>query len=166
MEIKISLKQLNDLFAQSASNEKLPPAVRQFAAQLTVLTVHVARVDAKLNAYAKQTDKHIADVAGAISVVNSRIPSAGAPANAEISVPEGISEEIASMAVGPSGDADGGLSVAPMSIEDEAASVKEKMEQEALEEAAALQAKYASAPPPVAIIPKNGSGKTPPAGAA
>jgi hypothetical protein len=55
----ISLKQLTQLFAQSATNPKLSPAERQFAAQLTLLTGHVGRLNAKLSGL----DESVAEIA-------------------------------------------------------------------------------------------------------
>ena len=45
MEIKTSLKQLVKFFAQSAATEELTLPVRRFAAQLTILTAHIQRIE-------------------------------------------------------------------------------------------------------------------------
>lgn len=61
-EIKTSLKQLTALFAQSSANEELPMPIRRFAAQLTVLTAHVNRVEAKIDALGKSANAHIVEL--------------------------------------------------------------------------------------------------------
>lgn len=73
MEIKTSLKKLIALFARSAGDDELPTASRSFAAKLTILTAHVQRLEAKIDAETaarlpmtqamKELDKHIADLA-------------------------------------------------------------------------------------------------------
>lgn len=69
----INLKQLTALFAQSAGNEELPVPIRQFAAQLTVLTAHIAH-----EKRARQTlDGNVAELAQII------IASRPAPAPAD-----------------------------------------------------------------------------------
>lgn len=80
MEIKTPLKKLIALFAQSASTEELTMPVRQFAAQLTILTAHVDRVEAKLEAKAKVLDTHIAELAALIMAAQSPKAASSAPA--------------------------------------------------------------------------------------
>ena len=78
MEIKTSLKQLVNLFAHTAANEEAPTAVRQFAAQMTILTAHVERVEAKSAAETKKLDSLVAELAS--FVIEARKPTAPAAA--------------------------------------------------------------------------------------
>lgn len=92
MEIKTPLKKLIALFAQSASTEELTMPVRQFAAQLTILTAHVERVEAKLEAKAKILDAHIAELASLIVAAQEKktapAPTATAPVSPSASAEE------------------------------------------------------------------------------
>jgi hypothetical protein len=101
VEIKTPLKKLISLFAQSASTEELTMPVRQFAAQLTVLTAHVDRLEAKIETKAKILDAHIAELATLIaaaqekkaSPVAATTPSTAAPgAPATATTPASVEE--------------------------------------------------------------------------
>lgn len=138
MNIKINLKQLAALFAQSASNEELPEAIRQFAAQLTVLTAHVGRVESKINsetqtrdALAKNIDEQIAELATHILVAQ---PTPQEPAPTPVSAAPVEEQQVSG------GDE-----------EDEAEAMAEKVIRETEAEVAALS----KSPPPQA----NGSKK-------
>ena len=82
MEIKTSLKDLITLFRDSASNEKLPKPIQQFAAQLSVLTAHVGRVDAKINALATTMDEQVGELATHIIAIREGAAPAPIPAPA------------------------------------------------------------------------------------
>jgi hypothetical protein len=85
MAINLSLKQLYDLFAEATSDEALPKPIRKFAAQLTVLTAHMNRVEGKINAEAvarKALDGHIAELAELILVARQKPVDAAAAAPA------------------------------------------------------------------------------------
>jgi len=59
MEIKTSLKQLGKFFAQSAATEELTLPVRRFAAQLTILTAHIQRIEATAKRVTEDLEKRI-----------------------------------------------------------------------------------------------------------
>jgi hypothetical protein len=67
MEIKTSLKQLQTLFGRSAATEELDPAVRRLAARLTVLTAHVMRVEAKVDAEAAAREAFAKELKGVLA---------------------------------------------------------------------------------------------------
>jgi len=79
MDIKISLKQLTTLFVRSAADEELPNPVRQFAARLTVLTAHVERVEAKIDAKAKMLDGLVAELANLVMAARQATAAAPSP---------------------------------------------------------------------------------------
>ena len=73
VEIKKSLKELTELFARSASNEQLDNPVRQLAARLTVLTAHVERVEAKVDAL----DHKLAELVELVTIIVTKQKTAG-----------------------------------------------------------------------------------------
>jgi hypothetical protein len=93
MEIKLTLKQLTVLFARTAGNEEIPVPIRQFAAQLTVLTAHVERVETKLNEFSKEVVAtfgilnnqivKLASLSKAVSQAPTEGPQSAAPAEEE-----------------------------------------------------------------------------------
>ena len=60
MEIKTSLKQLTAFFAQSAATEELTVPVRRFAAQLTILSAHMQRIEATAKRVTEDLEKRLA----------------------------------------------------------------------------------------------------------
>lgn len=67
---KINLLQLRDLFLQSAANEELPKPIRQFAAQLTILTTHVGSVAKMVKDLEVKLDAQIAELAMFLGTIN------------------------------------------------------------------------------------------------
>ncbi len=78
-EIKTTLAQLKTFFSESAADETLVVPIRRFAAQLTILTAHVERVEA----LALQADQHVAELANImIAARQARVERKAAPPNA------------------------------------------------------------------------------------
>jgi hypothetical protein len=148
MEIKTSLQQLIGLFARSSQLSKLEP-VRALAAKLTILTAHSQRIEAKIDAetaarqaLATELDKHLADLASIIELIQSSgqpSTAASAPASAR-----------------PMESDEGG------DDEDEGKAMADKVLEETAAEAAALA--KASAPEVVVVSRKNGGKKSQNAG--
>jgi len=89
-QIKTSLKDLFALFMRSAENPDLDMPVRQLAARMTVLTAHMQRIEAKIDAaigFSKATDKKvdsgIAELVQHILLINQKIGNVPATAPAE-----------------------------------------------------------------------------------
>ena len=61
--MKTTLKQLAELFKDYASSDENPPAIRQFAAQLAILTAHVGRIEFESKKAQKAVDAQIAELA-------------------------------------------------------------------------------------------------------
>jgi hypothetical protein len=91
MATKIDLKQLTQLFIQSASNEELPMPIRQFAAQCSVLGRHVAIEAQARIALAAKLDGQIAELANHILATRPATPEA--PAQAPAPGAEPVAEE-------------------------------------------------------------------------
>ena len=61
--MKTTLKQLAELFKDYASSDENPQSIRQFAAQLAILTAHVGRVEFESRKAQKAVDAQIAELA-------------------------------------------------------------------------------------------------------
>lgn len=143
MQIKTSLKELGDLFMQSAADETLPVAERRFAAQCSILTMHLRRVEGtaarSINALGQRAtavEKILKDATETVSMsppppTNGATPEATAPVKGEI-VAETKKEE------GEEGEEDAAL--ANFLAESEA-------------EARAARAGAPPPKPPVALVP-------------
>ena len=154
MAIKTSLKQLITLFGQSASNAALPKPIRQFAAQLTVLTAHMQRVEAKTGAAFQHLDKQISDLASIIIEMQQSKGNAG-PAADEQQAPSASAQSSVS-AGDESDDSDD-----PESEEEFIAKAQREIDEEMSE----LNGKAPSEPAIVVTPPrKNGGKKAPNAG--
>jgi hypothetical protein len=147
MEIKTSLKQLGTFFAQSASTEELTVPVRRFAAQLTILTAHIQRIEATAKRVTDDLEKRIETFEGLIAAAQQ----ASAPATTNGASSSPVEGE-------PPG--------ADMNEESEADAMAAKVQAETEAELAAITN---GAPEPVVVMPtprKNGGKKAPQAGGA
>ena len=124
MEIKITLKQLTQLFIRAAANVEIPAPIRQFAAQLTVLTAHTERIEAKIDALTSTLDEQIAELASHLLASREKAPTATSSPVASAS-PE-----------------------MPMDEEDEAKAMAEQVLRETEDEVAAI-----TKAPPAAVTP-------------
>jgi hypothetical protein len=119
-----SLQELVSLFGRVASNEELDKGIRAFAAQMTLLTTHVRRVEAMV----REKDQQIGELAALILAMQQKdAPAAAAPQAA------------------PAEEA------APASEEDEAIAMAEKVQRET-EEELRRAAQAAQAAPKVALV--------------
>jgi hypothetical protein len=155
MEIKITLKRLKLLFAESASNEDLPEASRQLAARQTVAVAHIERLEAKINGVYVTLDKHIGELTGLVAELAKRLPQ---PENAPAPTP----------AAENANDA-GGEEAVDDDAEAKAMAARILAETEAETKTALVPSPPPSAPPPPAPAPvtpirKANAGKTPVAG--
>jgi hypothetical protein len=92
MEIKTSLKQLGKFFAQSAATEELTLPVRRFAAQLTILTAHIQRIEATAKRVTEDLEKRIEAFEAVLAAPQDPAAQAAAPSGAP-SAQEQTSEE-------------------------------------------------------------------------
>jgi len=128
----INLKQLTGLFAQSAGNEELPVPIRQFAAQLTVLTAHVGREAQAKRVLEKRLDDQIAELATFMSA----LPIAPTTAAAQ-----------------PTPVIDTEITTSENDEDDEAKAMAEQIQRETEAEVAAIAAKTpVEKPRPTAVI--------------
>jgi hypothetical protein len=135
--MKIDLQQLMQLFGQSAADEELPPAIRKFAAQLTVLTRHLGQEQHMRHLLAKhvaELDKQLAEIGTHLIDMKKGAPS---PAQNAGDVPVPSLEEEASGA--------------ELDEEGEAKAMADQITRETEEEVAAANADAAA--PSTAIVP-------------
>ena len=140
--MKVNLKKLTALFAQSAGNDKLPAEIRKFAAQLTILTRHLSHVDGKVQTEVtarKTLDNHIAELAELVMLSQKKPEGEEVTASAEgpvdlsdLSIEEGIDAEEA----------------AEQSEEDEAKAMAEQVQRET-----EAEVKAAAASVPASVTP-------------
>jgi len=147
MEIKTSLKQLTTFFAQSAATEELTVPVRRFAAQLTILSAHMQRIEATAKRVTEDLEKRLVAIealfmaAQQASAPTAQAAPGGPPEQAQPD--EGASEE------------------------DEAEAMAAKVQAETEAELAAIT--NGAAEPEIVVVPaarKNGGKKAPQAGGA
>ena len=153
MAIKTTLKQLTEFFAQSAATKELSKPVRRFAAQLTLLTAHVQRVENKIDAAAKHFDGQLAELASLVIAVQQSKQGAvsDAPPSDENNQRSAAPRQGAAESTGDEGDDD--------VDEDELVALTKRQVEEEL---AALENPIPEAPVVVAPPRKQNGGKKAP----
>jgi hypothetical protein len=104
-QIKTSLKQLFGLFVQSAQDTNLDMPSRQLAARVTVLVAHIQRIEAKVDAVLaagitleKKVDTSLADIASQLVAIQGGAPAAPAVEGGNENGPMSEEDEAQAMA--------------------------------------------------------------------
>lgn len=126
-QIKVPLKQLVGLFVQSAQDTNLDMPSRRLAAQMTITVAHLQRIEAM-----------IIKVVGVGTALEKKVDESLAAINEQLSAITGGAP--------PAPPAEGGNTGEPLSEEEEAAEMANRVHAETLAEVAAAQKNGGKAP--------------------